>query len=104
VLGANSDGVTEYEVVMKPPLYWEIPPGKKIVLRFNNSFQPLGLSADNFIRNCGKLVRNRNFVNMRDEWENVELARRQRLWEALMICHIRNTLLIYTFLFVCFFF
>jgi len=37
------------------------------------------------------------------EW-NVEPARRQRLWEALMVCHICNALLIYIFFFFFFFY
>jgi hypothetical protein len=41
---------------------------------------------------------------MLDEWGNVDPIRRQRLWEALMVCCIHNTLLIYIYLLVCLFF
>jgi hypothetical protein len=37
------------------------------VMHYNNAFQPLGLSANKFRWQCGKLVRNRAFVNMRDK-------------------------------------
>jgi hypothetical protein len=102
VLGTNSDGDNQYEIVTDPALYWEIPPGKKIVLQFNNSYQPLGLGAGKFRRNCNKLIRTRPFVHMQDEWGNVDPIRRQCLWEALMVCRISNTLLIYIYLFVFF--
>jgi hypothetical protein len=38
VLGTNSNGDNQYEIVTDPPLYWEIPQRKKIVLQFNNSY------------------------------------------------------------------
>jgi hypothetical protein len=103
-VGTNSNGDTQYEVVTKPPSYWEIPPGKKIVLQLNNLYQPLGLSVGKFRRNCGKLIRNGAFVNMHDKWGSVDLVKRQCLWEALMVCHIHNTLLIFFFFFFFWFF
>jgi hypothetical protein len=102
VLGPNSNGDNQYEIVTDPPSYWEIPPGKKIALQFNNSYQPLGLSTEKFRRSYDKLIRTGSLVHMRDEWGNVDPIKRQRLWEALMVCCIRNTLLIYIYLFVCF--
>jgi hypothetical protein len=95
--GTNVEGVTEYEVVDKPSLYWEIPPGKKIVLQFNQSIQPEGFNANKFRRTCGSLVRAGQFVNMRDDWGSVVAEKRQRLWEALMVCYICHTLYIYCF-------
>jgi hypothetical protein len=91
VLGTNAEGVTEYEVIDRPSPYWEIPAGKKIVLQFNQSFQPVGFSANKFRRTCGSLVRAGQFVNMRDYWGSVVAERRQRLWEALMVCYICYT-------------
>jgi hypothetical protein len=76
------------------------------MMDYNNAFQLLGLNANKFRRHSGKLIRGGAFVNMRDEWGNEDAARRQALWEALMVClkYIRNTLLIYIFLFGFFFF
>jgi hypothetical protein len=102
VLGPYSNGDNQYGIVTDPPSYWEIPPGKEIVLQFNNSYQSLGLGAEKSRRSCGKLIRTGSFVHMRDEWGNVDPNMRQRLWEALMVCCIHNTLLIYIYSFVCF--
>jgi hypothetical protein len=102
VSSINVEGVTEYEVVDKPPPYWVIPPGKKIMLQFNQSIQPVGFSANKFRRTYGSLVRGEAFVNMRDEWGAIATDKRQRLWEALMLCNFCNTLFIYFFF--CFFF
>jgi hypothetical protein len=101
VSGTNTEGVTEYEVVDKPSPYWEIPRDKKIVLQFNQSIQPVGFSANKFRWTCGSLVRAGQFINMRDGWGSVVAERRQRLWEALMVCYICHTLYFFC-LFVCF--
>jgi hypothetical protein len=103
VLGTDSNRDNQYEIVTDLPSYWGIPPRKKITLQFNNLDHPLGLGAGKFRRSCGKLIRTGSFIHMQDEWGNVDPIRRQCLWEVLMVCRIRNTLLIYIYLFVCLF-
>jgi hypothetical protein len=104
VSSINVEGVIEYEVVDKPPPYWVIPPGKKIMLQFNQSIQPVGFSANKIRRIYGSLVRGEAFVNMQDEWGAIATDKRQRLWEALMVYHICHTMYIYIFFWVFFFF
>jgi hypothetical protein len=77
------------------------------VMHYNMVFQPLGLGANKFRRQSGKLVRGGGFVNMQDEWGNVDAARRHALLEALMVClkYIRNIIVnIYFFVWFFFFF
>jgi hypothetical protein len=76
VSGTRDDGHIDLEVIDKLGPYWEVPKGKKIVLEFNGSIQPVGLSANKFKRTCGKLVRSDSFVNMSDEWGSVAADKR----------------------------
>jgi pyruvate-formate lyase len=100
VSSINAEGVTKYEVVDKLSPYWEIPLGKKIVLQSNQSIQPVRFSTNKFRRTCGNLVRVGQFVNMQDEWGSVVAEKRQRLWEALMVCYICHTFCIYIYIYI----
>ncbi|XP_059442057.1 uncharacterized protein LOC132174413 [Corylus avellana] len=45
-----------------------VPPGKRIILEYNASFQPVGFSAVRFRRMTGDIIRSGNFVRIPDDW------------------------------------
>jgi hypothetical protein len=84
---ADKDGVRNVRTVGGPSQIWQIPNGEKVVINFNNSFQPTGPGNEKFRRIAGKLVRSEKFVDMKNSksWKNVPLQKKEELWSALMV-------------------
>jgi hypothetical protein len=73
-------------MVGSPSQIWQIPNGEKVVINFNNSFQPTGPGSEKFRRIVGKLVRSGKFVDIRTKsWKKVPLQKKEELWSALMV-------------------
>jgi hypothetical protein len=60
--------------------------GKKIVLQYNAATQPVGRASNHFRRATGLLIRSESHIRMRDEWERVNKAIKNAMWDALMVC------------------
>jgi hypothetical protein len=83
---ADKDGVRNVRTVGGPSQIWQIPNGEKVVINFNNSFQPTGPGSEKFRRIVGKLVRSENFVDIRTKsWKKVPLQKKEELWSSLMV-------------------
>jgi hypothetical protein len=88
VLGINPDGSTCFEVLTIADLHknWGIPAGKRVILEYNAASQPVGLSANKFRRQTGKLIRSGAYVHIRDAWAHVQNNTKEDVWKALMVC------------------
>jgi hypothetical protein len=63
-----------------------LPRGKKIVLQYNVTLQPVRRACNHFRRAEGKLIRSGSYIHMRDEWAMVNKQIKQDMWDALMVC------------------
>ncbi|XP_059440780.1 uncharacterized protein LOC132173327 [Corylus avellana] len=68
--GTDSEGNTVIEVftILDSHRRPGVPPGKRIILEYNASCQPVGFSAVRFRRMTGDIVRSGNFVRIPDDW------------------------------------
>ena len=65
-----------------------IPEGKKMVLEYTGSWQPVGKSGSKFRRATGKTIRSSSFVRISDSWSEVPQATKDDIWSSLMVCVI----------------
>ncbi|XP_062173324.1 uncharacterized protein LOC133878802 isoform X2 [Alnus glutinosa] len=86
-ISINLDGSTCFEVLTIADLHnnWGIPSGKRVVLEYNAASQPVGLSANKFRRQTGKLIRSGAYVHIRDAWAHVKNSMKEDVWNALMV-------------------
>jgi hypothetical protein len=75
-----------FQVISDPRKNFVLPVGKKIVLEYNVTTQPVGRSANRFRRHIAKIVRSGNYVHMHDEWRKVDKQIKLDMWAALMVC------------------
>jgi hypothetical protein len=71
--------------ITEPHKAWEIPAGKRVVMDYNQGWQPVGFRANKFRRQIGKLIRSGNYVHLRDDWAHVPARTKEDIWEALMV-------------------
>jgi hypothetical protein len=71
-LGYNPDGSIYYEVIRDLERNWVLPKGKKIVLQYNATTQPIGRAYNRFRRATRMLVRSGSHIHMRDKWQRVD--------------------------------
>jgi hypothetical protein len=83
--------------ITDPHKAWEIPAGKRVVMDYNPSWQPVGFSANKFRRQTGKLIRSGNYVHLRDDWEYVPACTKKDIWEALMVSGFLHTVKLFFF-------
>ena len=62
-----------------------IPEGKRIVVQFTGSAQPVGRSGCRWRRTTGKMVRSGSFVRISDDWRKVSQERKEIFFTALMV-------------------
>jgi hypothetical protein len=89
--------------ITDPHKAWEIPPGKRVVMDYNPGWQPVGFSANKFIRQIGKLIRSRNYVHLRDDCAHVPARTKEDIWEALMVSGLLHTAKLFLFIYLLFF-
>jgi hypothetical protein len=66
---------------------WCFPEGERVILEFNEAWQPVGTSGSKFRRLAGQYVRSGSFVGLSEpNWRNIPNARKEPIWEALMVC------------------
>jgi hypothetical protein len=85
----NKDGVRNVRKVGGPSQIWQIPNGERVVINFNNSFQPIGPGSEKFTRIARKLVWSGKFVDIRTKnLKKVPLQKKDEIWSALMVWNI----------------
>jgi hypothetical protein len=69
-----------------PNEIWQLPEGEKVIIEFNNQFQPIGPGSEKFRRIAGNLIKNGKFVDFRTKhWRKVPKQNKEDLWTALMV-------------------
>ncbi|XP_059453484.1 uncharacterized protein LOC132184020 [Corylus avellana] len=86
IISTDSEGNTVIEVftILDSHRRPGVPPGKRIILEYNASCQPVGFSAVRFRRMTGDIVRSENFVRIPDDWTKVPDRTKEDIWDALM--------------------
>jgi hypothetical protein len=68
MLGIQPDGSTTFQVLNIKGLHalWDIPIGQRVMCKYNNALQPVGMSTIKFRRMTGNIVRSGNYVRIQD--------------------------------------
>jgi hypothetical protein len=85
--------------ITDPHKAWEIPEGKRVMMDYNQGWQPVGFSANKFRRQTGKLIRSGNYVHLRDDWAHVPARTKEDIWEALMVSGLFFSIFFYLSIF-----
>ena len=59
--------------------------GKRVIMKFIGSSQPVGKSWGKWRRMMGKMVRSGSFVGISDDWRKVPLEKKELFYDALMV-------------------
>jgi hypothetical protein len=82
----DKDRVRNVRTVGGVSQIWQIPNRERVLISYNNSFQPTGPGSEKFSRIAGKLVRSGKFVDIRTKsWKKVPLQKKEEIWSALMV-------------------
>jgi hypothetical protein len=63
-----------------------LPRGKKIVLQYNATTQPVGRACNRFRRTTSMIIRSGSYIYMRDECAKVDKQIKKAMWDVLMVC------------------
>ena len=64
---------------------YNISDGKRVIVEFTGSAQPVGRSGCKWRRTIGKMVRNGSFVRISDDWKKVSEEKKEFFFAALMV-------------------
>jgi hypothetical protein len=88
---ADSMGRIQVRSCATSHVLWPFPDGERVILEFNEVWQPVGTSGAKFSRVAGQYIRSGSFVGLSDpDWRNIPNNLKEALWEALMVCIYDN--------------
>ena len=62
-----------------------IPEGKRVIVQFTGSAQPIGKSGVRWRRTTRKMIMSGSFVRISDDWKKVSQDKKEILFTALMV-------------------